>query len=86
MKRYFVVCASLLIVFFFVQVSPLRAEPLSGGEPSFSVNVPYTGVVIGEKGKAEVEITLGTPRGELRGCFSMKGFLKQRCEGPPGER
>lgn len=75
MKRYFVVCASLLIVFFFVQVSPLRAEPLSGGEPSFSVNVPYTGVVIGEKGKAEVEITLrNATEGENVVALSIEGF------------
>jgi len=75
-KRHFVVCAALL-AFSLVQVSPLQADSLPGGTPSFSVNVPYTGVVIGAKEKAEVEISLrNTGEGETVVALSLEGFDK----------
>lgn len=74
MKRHFVLLAALC-GFFFLQVSPLRAEPMAAPLGPVSVSVPYTGVVIGAKGKAEVEVVLrNNTDTEKNLTLSVEGF------------
>ncbi len=80
MKRYFVVCASLLIVFFFVQVS-LFERNLCPRRTVLFVNVPYTGRGDRREGKGRgLKSPFGTPPRERKNVvvFQLKGFLKQR--------
>ncbi len=78
MKRYFVVSESLLIVFFFVQVSPLRAEPLSGEKPSFPLMSLRRAWLrkLEEEGKGRGGNHPSNAPRRKRGCFSIEGFLK----------